>query len=157
MRGASVHFLNNDWQLVTLPLAIKHIDDKSAEGIKTWIVEGLGSVGISVLKNRMVCLTTDSAPAEVAATHLLEAIEGVRHLPCVCHRLSTVVKKALEEAGLAEFVKQTKALVSYVKNNYKVRHVWEEARDLEANWVEVKTPHGMVKRKPRVLCLFRYV
>jgi hypothetical protein len=122
-----VHFLTEDFQLLALPLEVSATLDKTAAGIKAWVRAVFLKFGLSF--DKLLCLTSDEASAETAATTLL----GCARVSCVPHRLSNVIKNAFIKAELetkvekpvgpdAEvLVRATKKMVKFINNRKDIR------------------------------------
>jgi hypothetical protein len=145
-----IHFVTTTFDLISLPLDVGPVSDKTAEGIKEWIRKILSRYGLSF--SQLFCVTSDEAATEECATRLI----GCFRLPCVPHRLSNVVKTTFEEVGLAAkedaalsrepLIEATKRMIKFINNKGAVR-----------TFFEGKQANYGLRRKNQLYCPTRFI
>ncbi len=145
-----VHFLTEKFELLSLPLEVSVLMDKTAVGIKGWIRGVFAKLGLSFEK--LLCITSDEASAETCATSLI----GCYRVPCVPHRLSNVLKMAFIEASLESkadsdngpplLVQTTKKVVKFINNRKDIRAFHDNEREQRG-----------INRKLQLYCDTRFI
>lgn len=150
MRAASVHFMTENGNLVSIPLEVSVIQDKSALGIRSWFIHALRDKGFS--ERRLISVTTDMCSAEVASINrqneedgateetqelarfvlewnqFIESV-GISHNGCKPHKASTSASAAIKNANLLAQAKLGRAACQYVNNHYKVEMLYSTTRE----------------------------
>ena len=117
------------------------------------------------LMSGIVAIVTDMASVEVAAVRetsaglseeeLLAAEVGtlcqtlqIAHIGCKPHKLSTTMRKAVDNSGLMEKCLLGRRATHFVNNHYKVEKVYTELREDETHFEQ--KPSGKRGKVPRL-------
>lgn len=114
-----------DWKLTTFCLATRHMKEAhTADNLVVWLKAVMRDFKVDVgAKDACLGATTDNASNMKAAIAQI----GHFHMPCIAHTLNLIVKEALAQDVVADFMQRMRRMVKYFHKSPIAAAVLEDA------------------------------